>query len=77
MSRDLGNHPGNIATPSRLEAEAREIAKNENFNIKVFDRKEFTEMGMGDLPEFLKEQTNHLNLLLLNTSMEKRMKNLK
>ncbi len=49
LSRDLGNHPANIATPSRLEAEAREIAKNENFSIKVFDREEFTQMGMGGL----------------------------
>jgi len=49
FSRDLGNHPANIVTPSKLEAEAREIAENENFSIEVFDREEFTEMGMGGL----------------------------
>ncbi len=49
LSRDLGNHPANVATPSRLEAEAKEISKNENFSIKVFEREDFTEMGMGGL----------------------------
>ena len=48
-ARDLGNHPANIATPSKLEASAREIASSSGMNIKVMEREEFTEIGMGGL----------------------------
>ena len=44
-----GVHPANIATPSKLEALAREIASSSNVNIKVMEREEFTEIGMGGL----------------------------
>ncbi|RPH04235.1 MAG: leucyl aminopeptidase [bacterium TMED46] len=49
FARDLGNHPGNVATPSKLAASAKEIADQGGMNLTVFDRKEFTEMGMGGL----------------------------
>jgi len=49
LARDLGNHPGNFATPSMLAATAKEIADEGDMNLTVFDREEFTEMGMGGL----------------------------
>ena len=49
FARDLGNHPGNVATPSKLAASAKEIADQGDMDLTVFDRKEFTEMGMGGL----------------------------
>jgi len=49
LSRDLGNHPGNATTPSRLAEVAKEIADEGNMKLTVFDRAEFTEMGMGAL----------------------------
>ncbi len=49
LARDLQNHPSNVATPSRLAAEARRIAKAPNTTCTVFDRKQFTDMGMGAL----------------------------
>ena len=49
LARDLGNHPGNITTPTKLAETAAEIAKEGKMKITVFDRKEFTEMGMGGL----------------------------
>jgi len=49
LARDLGNHPGNFTTPTRLAEVAQEIATEGNMKLTVFDREEFTEMGMGGL----------------------------
>ena len=49
FARDLANHPGNVATPSHLANMAGKIADEGNMEIKVFDREQFTEMGMGGL----------------------------
>lgn len=49
LARDLQNNPANIITPTRLAEEARRIAKAPNTTCTVFDRKQFTEMGMGAL----------------------------
>ena len=49
LARDLGNYPGNIATPSKLADVAKEIAKQGAMNCTIFDRDEFTKMGMGGL----------------------------
>jgi leucyl aminopeptidase len=49
FARDLGNHPGNVTTPSRLAEAAKEIADEGEMKLTVFDREEFTEMGMGAL----------------------------
>ena len=46
-SRDLGNHPGNIATPSKLANFAKEVGKKGGMKVTIFDREEFTKMGMG------------------------------
>ena len=49
FARDLGNHPGNVATPTHLAEAAKEIADEGGMKLTVFDRDEFTEMGMGAL----------------------------
>jgi len=49
FARDLGNHPGNISTPTRLAEAAKEIADEGGMKLTIFDREEFTEMGMGAL----------------------------
>ena len=49
FARDLGNHPGNITTPTRLVEAAQEIADEGGMKLIVFNREEFTEMGMGAL----------------------------
>ena len=48
-ARDLSNHPGNIATPTHLAEFAAEIASEGNMKLTVFERDEFTKMGMGAL----------------------------
>ncbi len=49
LARDLGNHPGNVATPTFLAGVASDIAQEGGMKLNVFDREEFTTMGMGAL----------------------------
>ncbi len=49
LARDLGNHPGNVTTPSYLAERAKDISKRSEMKCTVFDREQFTEMGMGAL----------------------------
>jgi leucyl aminopeptidase len=49
LARDLGNHPGNVSTPSKLAEVAKDIANEGGMKLTVFNRKEFTKMGMGGL----------------------------
>ena len=49
FARDLGNHPGNVTTPSKLASDARNIGRKGKMKVSVFDREKFTEMGMGAL----------------------------
>ena len=49
FARDLANHPGNISTPTHLAEAAKEITNAEGMKLTVYDREEFTEMGMGGL----------------------------
>lgn len=49
LARDLGNHPGNVATPTFLAETAQAIADEGGMKLTVWDRQEFTEMGMGAL----------------------------
>ncbi len=47
--RDLENHPGNVTTPTKLAEEAKQIAEAGGMKLTVYDREEFTAMGMGGL----------------------------
>ena len=49
FARDLGNHPGNVATPTKLAQEARKIGKRGKMRVRVFDRAKIIKMGMGGL----------------------------
>ena len=49
LARDLGNHPGNVATPTRLAEEAKRIGEVGCMEVKVLDRGEIVGMGMGAL----------------------------
>ena len=49
FARDLGIHPGNVSTPTRLADEARKIGRRGKMKVTILDRDKFTEMGMGGL----------------------------
>lgn len=49
LTRDLGNHPSNTATPEHLAETALSFAKASNMKVTVWDREEFTAKGFGGL----------------------------
>jgi leucyl aminopeptidase len=46
-ARDLANNPPNVSTPSRLAVFEQEVGKKGDMKVTIFDREEFTKMGMG------------------------------
>ena len=46
-SRDLGNHPPNIMTPTKLSEMSIEISKSKNMKSTIIDVKEFEKLGFG------------------------------
>jgi leucyl aminopeptidase len=49
LARDMVNEPSNFMTPTIMAAEARKIAEKHGVEIKVLERKQMKEMGMGGL----------------------------
>ena len=49
LARDIENRPGNIATPTHLADNAKDIGKTGGMKVTVFNREKFSEMGMGAL----------------------------
>ena len=49
LVRDLCNHPSNVMTPTRIEREARAVAKEPGVRIKVLEQKDMEKLGMGAL----------------------------
>ena len=49
LARDMVNEPSNFMTPTMMEAEARKVAEKHGLDIKVLERKQMKEMGMGGL----------------------------
>jgi len=49
VTRDLGNHPSNVATPTYLADTAEEIAKKGGMNITIYDREDFAKLGFGGI----------------------------
>jgi leucyl aminopeptidase len=46
-ARDLGNHPANELTPTKIAADAVKIASDAGMKSTVFDVKQFEKMGLG------------------------------
>jgi leucyl aminopeptidase len=49
LTRDLGNLPGNICTPSYLADQARQLAKQYKLKCQVLERAQMEKLGMGAL----------------------------
>ncbi|MGE3151083.1 MAG: leucyl aminopeptidase [Nitrospiraceae bacterium] len=49
LTRDLCNHPSNVMTPTRIAEEAKAIAKESGVSLKILEREEMEELGMGAL----------------------------
>jgi leucyl aminopeptidase len=49
LARDLGNRPGNVATPTHLAEVAQRVADETGMRCQVFDEEQMRELGMGAL----------------------------
>lgn len=49
LIRDLGNHPGNIATPTYLAEKALELAEDSGIHTTILGKAEMEALGMGAL----------------------------
>ncbi|HEV7814985.1 MAG TPA: leucyl aminopeptidase [Janthinobacterium sp.] len=47
LTKDLGNLPANICTPTYLANTAKKLAKDYNFDVEVLDRKQLEALKMG------------------------------
>ncbi len=47
IARDMVNEPANVMTPTRMAEIAHQVADTEGLEIKVMDRSDMEEMGMG------------------------------
>jgi leucyl aminopeptidase len=47
LTKDLGNLPGNVCTPSHLAEQAKAMAKEMGLKIQVLDRTQIEKLGMG------------------------------
>ncbi|MFQ6057507.1 MAG: leucyl aminopeptidase [Anaerolineae bacterium] len=47
LARDLGNQPGNVATPTMLAETAQKLAREHGLRCQVLDRAQIEELGMG------------------------------
>jgi leucyl aminopeptidase len=47
FARTLGNHPGNVLTPTRLAEEARALARRRKLRCTVLERKDMEKLGLG------------------------------
>ena len=66
MTKDLGNQPGNVATPSYLAQQARELAKQyRSIKVSVLDEKELDEMGAGAFVSVSKGSTEPGKLIVM------------
>ena len=49
LARDLGNHPGNVATPTYLAGVARRLARQYRLRCQIIDARGMRKLGMGAL----------------------------
>ena len=47
LARDMGNHPSNAVTPSRLAEEAQKVAREYPVRVTVLERQDMEELKMG------------------------------
>jgi len=68
--RDLGNHPANVMTPTRLANEAKKLATKYGLNIKVFSLEEAKNMGMNAFYAVAKGSNEPAKFIVLEYNMD-------
>ncbi|MSQ70742.1 MAG: leucyl aminopeptidase [Betaproteobacteria bacterium] len=49
LTKDLGNLPGNVCTPTYLALQAQQLAKDWKLDVEVLEKKDMERLGMGSL----------------------------
>ncbi len=67
-SRDLGNLPGNICTPTYLAETAKELGDYENLAVTVLEEDEMADLGMNSLLSVSRGSREPAKLIIMNYS---------
>ncbi len=65
LSRDLGNLPGNICTPTYLADTALKLASDNNLEVEVLDEKQMSDLGMNSLLSVSRGSREPAKLILM------------
>ena len=68
LTKDLGNLPPNICTPSYLAEQASQIAKKHNLKAEVLEKKDMEKLGMGSLLSVARGSNQPPKLIVLQYS---------
>lgn len=66
LARDMVNEPSNIMTPTAMAEMARQLSQKYNLGLKVIDREEMKELGMGGLLGVSQGSQQTPKLIILN-----------
>ncbi len=65
-TKDLGNQPGNVCTPTFLADEAKSLAKQaDNFSVKILEEKDMEKLNMGAFLSVSKGSTEPGKLIVI------------
>ena len=68
LARDMVNEPANVLTPTRMAEIARQVAEEEGLEIKVLEREQMEELGMGAFLGVAKGSNQPPKLIVLQYS---------
>ncbi len=66
LSRDLGNLPGNICTPTYLANSAKELDTYDQLSVEVLEEEEMAELGMNSLLSVSRGSREPAKLIIMN-----------
>ncbi len=66
LSRDLGNLPGNICTPTYLADSAKELESYDQLSVEVLEEEEMAELGMNSLLSVSRGSREPAKLIIMN-----------
>jgi len=72
LTKDLGNLPPNVCTPTYLAEQAKEMAKTYGLTVQVFEREEMQKLGMGSFLGVAQGSVQPPKLIVLQHSKGKK-----
>jgi leucyl aminopeptidase len=67
LTKDLGNLPGNLCTPTYLANQARKLARNhDQLKVQILDEKQMQKLGMGALLSVSRGSRQPAKLIIMN-----------